>query len=201
MTLETPRPFLDAVRSRPGGRSADIRRSVLKAVRELLGEHGYGALSPGAVAARAGVDRTTVYRRWPTRARLAADALLDLAELQIPMPDTGDLRKDLRRIARAVARQLSKPSVVALAGALVIASTEDAELSGFIEDFWQARFRAVGNVIRRALAPGEAVRGTDPDQALERLVAPLYFRAIITSRPIDNQLIELCVGTVIADFR
>jgi AcrR family transcriptional regulator len=174
---------------------------VLKAVRELLGERGYGALSPGAVAARAGVDRTTVYRRWPTRARLAADALVDLAELQIPMPDTGDLRKDLRRIARAVARQLSRPSVVALAGALVIASTEDPELSGFIEDFWQARFRAVGNVIRRALARGEAARGTDPDQALERLVAPLYFRAIITGRPIDNQLIELCVGTVIADFR
>jgi hypothetical protein len=117
------------------------------------------------------------------------------------MPNTGDLRKDLRRIAKAVARQLSKPSVVALAGALVIASTEDPELSGFIKDFWQARFRAVGNVIRRALARGEAARGFDPDQALERLVAPLYFRAIITGRPIDNQLIELCVSTVIADFQ
>ena len=95
------RPQLDTVRERPGGRSARIREAVLEATLESLLNEGYASLSHRVVAKRAGVDPATVYRRWPTRPRLAVDALLDTAQATVPVPDTGDVAKDMRRFLDA----------------------------------------------------------------------------------------------------
>src|SRR6516162_9222771 len=92
---------LDGVRARTGGRSARVREAVLSAVREELMDGGYAALSHIVVARRAGVDPATVYRRWPTRSRLAVDAIIELAENAVPVPDTGRLASDLRMLHRS----------------------------------------------------------------------------------------------------
>ena len=73
------RSILDSVQDRPGGRSERVRSAVLTAAREELLEGGWDSFSHRAIAKRAGVDPATVYRRWPTRPRLAVDALLELA--------------------------------------------------------------------------------------------------------------------------
>ena len=97
-TSEQPGP----TRSRPGGRSARVRAGVLAAARELVAEQGYEPVSIEQIAARAGVHKTTVYRRWPTKARLVMDAVEDMSAERVPVPDTGALASDLRRFSRAI---------------------------------------------------------------------------------------------------
>jgi AcrR family transcriptional regulator len=183
---------VDEVRERPGGRSARVRSAALDAVRRQLEEGGYASVSAGSVATRAGVDRGTVGRRWPTRARLVVDALLDFVEAAVPVPATGDLEQDLRQLALEVAAALQDLRNRRLIAALVAARAEDPELNELIGQFWMARFAGVGAVLERADAEGEV------QAVVEALVAPLYFRTLVTGRSIDDALIEKCTREAVA---
>src|SRR5688572_6701128 len=79
-------------RGRP--RSAEADESILRAAAELLGEHGYGALTIEAVAQRSGVAKTTIYRRWSDRPELVLATMAHLTATIVP-PDNGSLRADL----------------------------------------------------------------------------------------------------------
>jgi len=87
---------------RPGGRAARVRADVLQAAAELLTEVGYDNMSVEDVATRAGVHKTTVYRRWPTKAALTADAAALHSADAVPIPDTGTVVGDLKVLAREV---------------------------------------------------------------------------------------------------
>ena len=85
-----PKPTPSATRARrPGGRSARVRADVIAATLAELGERGYAALSLDSVARRAGVHKTTLYRRWGTREELVLEAMLERAGEHISVPDTG----------------------------------------------------------------------------------------------------------------
>src|SRR4051794_32255220 len=106
---ETEPPKARARRPRPGGRSERVRVAVLRAALEQLLARGYDALSVGEVAESAGVAVTTVYRRWPTKAELAAAALGEFAAAANPMPDSGDLERDLRALLAQIVDLLRRP--------------------------------------------------------------------------------------------
>src|SRR6266511_5046821 len=80
---------------RPGGRSARVRSDAIAATLAELAERGYAALSLESIARRAGVHKTTLYRRWGTREELVLEAMLARAGEHISVPDTGSLRGDL----------------------------------------------------------------------------------------------------------
>ena len=90
-------------RRRPGGRSARVRAAALEATLAELAESGYPELTLARVASRAGVNKTTLYRRWGTREALVLDAMLELAGEGVKIPDTGSLHGDLLAIARGSA--------------------------------------------------------------------------------------------------
>ena len=188
---------VDAVRTRRGGRSARIREAVLAAARAQLADSGYSGLSPGAVAARAGVDRATIYRRWPTRARLAADAVMDLAQDAVRVPNTGDATSDLRAFAAQIADLITAPDAIRLVAALAAARAEDPELRELTTSFWRMRFDAVAPLFRDA-SPDRDVSPERIDRAIETLIAPLYFRVLLSGEPIDDQLIEHSVAAALA---
>ena len=194
----SPEPTgVDAVRTRRGGRSARIRRAVLAAARAQLADAGYSGLSPSAVAAHTGVDRATIYRRWPTRARLAADAVMELAQDAVRVPSTGHPVSDLRTFAAEIAGLLAAPETVRLVAALAVAQAEDPELRELAATFWRTRFDAVAPLFRDASSD----RNVSPeriDHAIETLIAPLYFRALLSGQPIDDRLLEDSVATALA---
>lgn len=187
-------PPLDAVRERPGGRSARVRDAVIEAVRAQLLEGGYGSLTHGAVARRAGVDRATVYRRWPTRARLAMDGLVGLAEANVELPDTGRIEDDLRGLARSVAGLLADRAVIRLLLAFAAAHGDDPDLREIGVGFWNVRLAAGSDIITRAADRGEIAPVDDPDLVLEMLLAPLYFRALLDGRPLDDAFVEVTLA-------
>src|SRR5262249_31872929 len=93
----------------PVGRGPKVRAAVLAATLAELAARGSAALTVDDVARRAGVHKTTVYRRWNDRESLVADALTDLAAADVPVPDTGSVETDLREHGRAVVRFLTGP--------------------------------------------------------------------------------------------
>ncbi len=190
---------LDTVRERPGGRSARVRALVLDATREELLEGGYAALSHRAVAQRAGVDPATVYRRWPTRPRLATDALLEAARASVPVPDTGRLETDLKTFLDAVVAALSDPRSRRLFHALSAASAEaESDLIETLRGFWKTRFTGAEQMVARAVERGELGRNVDPHGVIEHLVAPAYFRALVTADKLDDDFTQRCVTNAIA---
>src|SRR2546430_13949404 len=125
------------VTRRTGGRSARVRAAVLTATVDALTEGGVDALNVAAIAERAGVHETSIYRRWGSPSALALDALLTTVGTQIRTPDTGTLRGDLVALLRDVATFVASP----LGAELVrLGAREDgAEFAQARHAFWEAR--------------------------------------------------------------
>jgi AcrR family transcriptional regulator len=113
---------------RPGGRTARVRESVLRAAGDALVEHGFDGLDLADVARRAGVGKTTVYRRWSTTTGLIADLLDDMAEQSSPRTDTGSLIEDLRANAQLVVKTLTDPRQGPLFTSVIAAATDPDEV-------------------------------------------------------------------------
>jgi AcrR family transcriptional regulator len=186
--------------ARPGGRSARVRAAVLSATLEELALRGYDGLSMEAVATRAGVHKTTVYRRWGDRAPLVLDAMLELSSQTVPVPDTGTLRGDLRALARSIATNLSSPQVTAVLRALVAAGREP-RIAAAVTRYWRARFDLVAQVVQRGVERGELPASASSDLIIEALIGPLYLRALVTDEVLDEAFVDATVDLVLAGAR
>ncbi|GAB2714152.1 TetR/AcrR family transcriptional regulator [Kitasatospora kifunensis] len=178
-------PALTPVR-RPGGRSARVREQVLEAVGAQLVEHGYDGLTVDAVAARAGVHRTTVYRRWTDVGGLLAD-LLDAAKDEAWEPqDTGRLESDLTALNEEIHQALSADSSITVA--LIAASFRSTEAAGALQRFWEDRYGRSEVVVERAVRRGELPPHTDARRLLLGATAPLYHQFVVLRAPADPRL-------------
>ena len=175
--------------SRPGGRSERVRSSVLRATQELVVEGGYEALRVEDVAARAGVHKTTIYRRWPTKAELVMAVIDERSAERVPVPDTGSLEGDLRRFARSIVDNLGAGGRT-LARTLVAAADASPELRDAAARFWARRFALASDIVARAMARGEVPQHTDADALIETLIGPLYVRALLTDGELDHALAD-----------
>ncbi len=182
---------------RTGGRSARVRRAVLEATLVELVESGYGGLSMEAVARRAGVHKTTVYRQWSDRERLLTDALMQVSTAELPLPDTGDLRSDLVALATAIVTQLSQPHVATLIRTLVAEGPRLPALRQTARAFWAARFAQTGGVVWRAIDRGELPPETDAPTVLEALIAPLYLRLLVTGGDLSEEVVARAVDVLL----
>lgn len=182
---------------RPGGRAARVRSAVLEATSDLLTEVGYEKMSMEEVASRAGVHKTTVYRRWPTKAKLVFDAVSVQAEVNIPMPDSGTLLGDLEALARSVVANLESNDGTQRSRTLVAAAATSNELAEGMHAFWGHRFAASAKVIEQAIERGELPPETDSNLIIETLVGPIWLRVLLTGEPISNEFADQ-IATLVA---
>ncbi|MFH8344980.1 TetR/AcrR family transcriptional regulator [Streptomyces sp. NPDC018045] len=175
--------------SRPGGRTARTRQAVLDAVFEELGEGGYAALTMERIAQRSGVHVATVYRRWRTPEGLVCELMADLSA-EIPLPDTGTLRGDLRALGRSIAAFYTEPRYCGLLDAVVSAAARRPEAADVLRQFFDQRLRLAGSMVTRAAERGELPAGAEPDEVLAALGAPFYYRLLIARRPVDLRLAD-----------
>ncbi|MEU3838554.1 TetR/AcrR family transcriptional regulator [Streptomyces sp. NPDC028635] len=171
---------------RPGGRSARIRAQVLAAVREQLVERGYDELTVDAVAARAGVHRTTVYRRWRDVGGLLADVLDAAGDEEWRPADTGTLEGDLAAVNAEVETALAAdPPVTA---ALIAASFRSEEAARALRRFWEERYARAAVVVERAVRRGECPRDTCARRVLLAASGPLYHQMVLVRGASDPGL-------------
>jgi AcrR family transcriptional regulator len=184
--------------TRPGGRTAAVRDAVLRATADLLIEDGLEGIELTAVAQRAEVGKSTVYRRWGSVPGLVADLLVDMADTSSPRPSTGALRTDLLAQAKLVRRTLIDGRQGRLFKAIIAAATCDAITAKALADFYRSRIDEVSPVVVDAVARGEAPPGTDPAEVIRQLSAPLYYRFLTDTKPLTTADAERAVAVTMA---
>jgi AcrR family transcriptional regulator len=194
MVTTKPRPE----QRRPGGRSARVRAAVLAATVDVLAEVGYEVLSIEDVAGRAGVHKTTIYRRWPTKAELVMDATRERSAQNVAVPDTGTLLGDLTALARAVAANIGSSVGSQMTKNLVAASATSTTVAENTPTFWAERLQLTRVIIERAIARGELPRAIDANLVVETLVAPLFLRLLLTGEPLSKTVADQIARIVAA---
>jgi AcrR family transcriptional regulator len=169
-------------RRKPGRpRSADADRAILAATLGLLADVGLQALSIEQVAARAGVGKKTVYRRWPSKDALVSDAIRSV-QAQMPLIDTGNLRHDLIAMHTAALTSLAtaplmRPLYLRLAGEF---HSNPAAFQVFLTELVQPRFEQFTEAVKKAQERGDLRRDLDPDLLVDMLIGPMLFRWAFT---------------------
>ena len=188
-------PAIKARTGRP--RSSVVHRKILDATRELLTEEGFTNLRLEHVAARAGVGKATIYRRWGSKEALAQELLAELAGPHIAVAETGDTREELLAAIlnpmHAVTDTPFGPVIRALLSQIAVNPTIGDPFRATVV---QARRDEIARVVARGIARGDLRRDADPDIATELLAGPVYFRVMFggeltldfANRVVDNVL-------------
>lgn len=186
---------------RPGGRTAATQAAVFEATLAELVSHGYDETSVEAIAARAGVHKTTIYRRWQTKERLVAEALGAAADSRIDVRDSGDIDSDLRVLAQSILRTLASRETVALVRVLVSGAQASAMARQMFQGYWLARLGHVGPMVNAAVRRGQLPPGTDAAALMHYLAAPLFHRVLVTGEPLTPAAGDTAAAAALAAAR
>lgn len=190
-----------AERVRPPGRGPKVRAAVLAATLAELADTGYAALTIENIARRAGVHKTTIYRRWADRESLVADVLGERIALDFPIPDTGAVQDDLRQLAQAFVAWVSGPTGRMIFAAVYSDAARIPGISDVRRELFEYGPRRAAVVIERAVGRGELPAGTDPGAVLRALIAPIYFRLTVTAEPVDPAAADQAAQIALAAAR
>ncbi|MCZ7680279.1 MAG: TetR/AcrR family transcriptional regulator [Sandaracinaceae bacterium] len=169
-------------------RGEDVVQAVLEATLSVLAEHGFAALRIEDVAARAKVNKTTIYRRWPAKNQLVA-AAVSAGPAVSALPDTGALESDVREFLRLAATELPRDLGRSMLN-LLVAERSHPEVADIVH-FVDRTVRTLPRLMfERAVARGEMAPGTDIDVALGALIGSLYTRVVMEEQPLDERYIE-----------
>lgn len=181
-------------------RSSEAHRRILDAAQELLSEEGFSDLRLEHVAARAGVGKATIYRRWGSKEALAQELLAELAGPHIAVAETGDTRAELLATVtnpmRAVTDTPFGPVIRALLSQIAVNPTLGDPFRATVV---QARRDEVGRVIARGIARGDLRPDADPAIATELLVGPVYFR-LMFGGDLDDAFARRVVEAVLSGY-
>ncbi len=174
----------------PRGRPRDPRshEAIVGATTELLVEVGYAATSIGAVAARAGVGKDTVYRRWRGKPELVFEAVFTTTD-DAPVPDTGTLAGDLTVLLQGLVDEFHAPAAAAALPGLLADFAADPVLKARIRsDFLAPSKERLVIVFERAVARGEIAAGTPVDLVLDTLAGSVFFHVGLIGEHPDPRL-------------
>jgi AcrR family transcriptional regulator len=183
---------------RPGGRTARVRESVLRAAGDVLAERGFANLDLGDLAKRADVGKTTVYRRWGSVTAVLTDLLLEMAVESVSRADTGSLTGDLRANARLVVKTLTDHRQGPLFKAILAAATRDEVTAGALTRFYDTRIKEWAGCVRDAVTRGEVPAGTDAEEVVKAVSAPLYYRFITGTGELDDVVADRAADAAVA---
>ncbi|MFA1548532.1 TetR/AcrR family transcriptional regulator [Actinomadura chokoriensis] len=180
-------------------RRADRTEAIMRAALALAQEVGFAKLSIEAVAARAGVGKHTVYRRWPSRGLLFLDAVLTLDQHGLAHRDTGDIVADLREVMTRAADLLGRPPWGPLYQDLIGEAQHDPQVAAALNQrFIEPQTADTLARLRAARDQGQLDPDFDLDLAMEILSGPLYFRLLITQQPMTDTYIDRVLHAVFA---
>ncbi len=180
------------------GRSARSEKAILDATRELLAAGGVRELTVERVAARSGVAKTTIYRRWRGKHELALAVLMDMVENVVATPDLEDTRKELISFVNAAVEILGSTVMGRVMQGLVSDLATDPGLArAFRERVVARRVAEVRRLLERGIDRGDIRADADIELAHELLFGPVYYRLLLSGAPLDKRLAERIVDAVL----
>jgi AcrR family transcriptional regulator len=179
--------------------AAGTAERVLAAALELLARDGYAGLTLNALAARAGVAKTTILRRWGSKAAVAAAAVERLALHSVDLPESGTLRGDLEALQEKAVAVFTEGDG-SFVPRLIRESGHHPEIADLLHTVIHTRRLAYHRILGRAIARHELDPDVDQDVIIDLLIGPIWTRLLITRDPITDGLIEEIVDAVIRAY-
>jgi AcrR family transcriptional regulator len=184
----------------PGSRPrAKTRDRLLAAAGRILSRDGYARLTMERVAAESGVAKTTLYRRWPTKAALCMELYLDVAGRELHDPGTGHVASDLKHIANTVVRlQTRTVAGPAFIGLIAEAQVNPGSRAAFLAEFADRRREGTRLVLRRAIERGQLRPDTDVDLVIDALGGAVTFRLLQGHAPLTARFVDALVTLLLS---
>ncbi|GGQ69357.1 TetR/AcrR family transcriptional regulator [Couchioplanes azureus] len=180
----------------------DITAAIRNAVMNELAEVGYGRLSIEAVARRAGVGKTAVYRRWSNKLEMVLEIVSGVAERSVPMPDTGSFASDLQLLMFVVSKALQHRIASQIIPDLMAEAARNPQIAETLQRALRTHQLTVGEqIVGQAVKRGELPAGADPELAVDLMVGPLYWRLAVSRTPIGDDYVETLAAAVMAALR
>jgi len=170
-----------------GARSRRVHEAALQATCDLLDEGGLPAVTVDAIAERSGVSKATIYKHWPSKTAVAAEAFGRRMAETVALPDTGTARGDLAEQVRLVSAFYASPAGTVFAQLLAACVSDPGAAPYFRVYFLHGRRVAIGVLWERAIRRGEVDPAIDVETAIDILFGPLIFRLISGHRPLTPE--------------
>ena len=178
------------------------KHRILSAAARILEHDGYARLTMERVASESGAAKTTLYRRWPTKAALCMDLYLDVASHELHDPDTGDIAKDLKQIANTVTHLLTRTVAgPALRGMIAEAQINPETGDKVLAEFAQRRREVSRRVLKRAISRGEIRPDTDIDLVIDAIGGAVTLRLLQGHARISGRFVDTLVDLVLSGCR
>ncbi len=175
----------------------EITTAIRRALLQELAAVGYGRLSIEAVARRAGVSKTAIYRRWSSKLALVLEAVVTAAGSKLPALDTGSLRGDLSLLFQVVLHALRHPLASQIIPDLLAEAARNPALDQALQQVLHSKQQEIGGrLVERAVRRGELPAGVDQDAAIDLIVGPLYWRLAIARSALTDAYLEALVEAV-----
>ncbi|MQY36298.1 putative HTH-type transcriptional regulator [Streptomyces sp. RB17] len=178
-------------------RNEAARRAILDAALELLADADGAPVSVETIARAAGVGKQTLYRWWPSKGAVLLDALTDRAAQDVPAPDTGSLRADLRELAVATFEASRRPPSGPALRTLVREAARDPHLAELMRTFTESRRAAVRRILERGRERGELSADRDVDLLVDQFYGFFWYRFLLGHAPLDGTAAELLTDSLL----
>src|SRR5579864_7514158 len=188
---------------RPPGRprSEEARLAILRASLKVLAKTGFSDFTIEEVAERAEVGKATVYRWWPDKAALIADAFAGSTVSKLHFPDTGSVYTDLSQQMRQLIKVFRSPRGRIVSAILAAGQSDKALIAAFRERFLKPRRREAYETLRRGTLRGELRKDVDPDLLLDSLYGPIYMRFLIQHNRLTPKFVDRLCSLVLGGAR
>jgi len=188
----------DPLVNRRPGKGPRAAEAIFDTTLRHLAERGYARLTIESVAQDAGVNKTTIYRWWPSKPALLRAALIHARVLDVDIPDTGSLRGDLIALVEQIIGLLTNGRTEPVARALTSGTgLPDDELAALTRDFFADRFSREQPVFVRAVARGEFAAGADPMLLLDLVAGAVWMRVLLRREPVPPDFARDVVDAVL----
>src|SRR3954447_10661611 len=176
--LTTKQSDASTNRGRGRPRSEVSRQRILEAALETLEISGFNYSTTDSIAVRAGASKATIYRWWPSKASLLAEALRESVAAEVPFPETGDLATDIERQLQNFIALLSGRLGRAFKAFVGAAQSDPEVAAAFLEEWVKPRRKEAKTVLERYQIQGQIAPDVDLDLVLDLLYGPMYFRLL-----------------------
>jgi TetR/AcrR family transcriptional regulator, regulator of autoinduction and epiphytic fitness len=173
------------------------RQVILQAALDELGYAGYGAFTIESVAARAGVGKSTIYRHWPDKLALIADAFETFHVQMVPSVESGSARERVVRLVHHVAEVVVDSTFSLCIPALIEGAERDRRVRAFHHRYSAERRQSLVDVIAGGVATGEFGVDVDAELACLALLGPIFYCRLMSGEPFDPERADDLVATVL----
>jgi AcrR family transcriptional regulator len=182
-------------------RDEEVRKRILDSAAQLLEDRCFEDITVDAIAEASGAGKATIYRWWPNKAAVLIEAFRERISRELPFPDTGDFRQDVRVMLQDFVDIIYKGRRGKVFRSFIAGAQADPEVAKAYREIWIKPRRAEARkVFERHIARGVADAKLDADLAVEMVFSPLYYRLLTGWGEITSEYLDQLVDTVFAGY-